>query len=109
MERADEGVRGRARHPKRLKADAYGYASEGKYSREIEQLHRIDRFGLEAITGRKVFYYGEYIRMIYAENIAAAYKMRATSKNWVEWAASNPKAAAMLAEAEKLYAARNSE
>jgi hypothetical protein len=90
-----------------VKADAYAYASEGLYSLEIEKLHRIERFGLEPVTGRRVFLHGEYRRLIAAENIAAAYENRKRSANWTEWQQSNPKLADLLFEAEKLDATRN--
>lgn len=77
------------------------HASEGRHSEEIEKLRRIERFGLEAITGRKVFNYNEYKKLIVAENIVYAYNSRKQSVNWVEWAQSNPELAQMLAEIEK--------
>lgn len=107
MGRDYRGLCRRTRNPKRVKADAYAYASEGGYSREIIKLQKIDRFGLEAVTGRRVFYYGEINRLIYAEHIVSAYRSRAQSNNWMEWAASNPRLATMLAEAEKLHAVSN--
>lgn len=85
-----------------MKADAYLYASEGLYSVEIDALTKIDRFGIEAILGRRQFFYGELRRMIYAENLVAAYRSRAQSNNWAEWVASNPVMADVLAEAEKI-------
>jgi hypothetical protein len=87
-----------------VKALAYAHASEGAYSPEIGKLRSIDRFGVEAITGRRVLYAREYRRMMYAENILYAYQSRARSKNWVEWATSNPREFEMLGEAERLYA-----
>jgi hypothetical protein len=69
----------------------------------MEKLKRIDRFGLEAVTGRRVFYFSEIRRLIYAENIVNAYESRARSKNWVEWATTNPRQAELLAEAEILH------
>jgi hypothetical protein len=85
-----------------VKSDAYKHADEGHYSPEIDTLHKIDRFGLEAITGRKQFFYGELRRMIYAENIITAYKSRAQSNDWAKWIKDNPTAAEMLAEAEMI-------
>jgi hypothetical protein len=70
-----------------VKALAYAHASEGVYSPEIGKLKSIDRFGVEAITGRRVLYFREYRHMIHAENVVAAYKE-----------------ARILAEAEKLHA-----
>ena len=57
---------------------------------------------MEAVTGRRVFYYGELRQMIYAENLITAYNARGNSDKWAEWAESNPDAVAMLVEAEKL-------
>ncbi len=65
-------------------------------------LQKIDRFGPEAITGRRQFYYGELRRLVYAENVIKAYQHRQGSANWAEWAQSNPILAAILSEAEKL-------
>lgn len=86
-----------------MKALAYAHASEGKNSPEIEKLHRIQRFGLEAITGRRIFLLGEYCRLIAAENIVTAFNSRKRATNWAEWSQSNPHMAAILAEVEKLY------
>ncbi len=83
-------------------ADAYLYASEGHYSQEIDTLQKIDRFGVEAILGRRQFYFGELHRLIVAENILTAYQSRARSNNWAEWVSQNPKMANLLIEAEKL-------
>lgn len=83
-------------------ADAFMYASEGHYSQEIDTLNKIDRFGIEAIIGRRQFYYGELRRMILAENIVNAYRTRAKSSNWPAWVQENPVMADILMEAEKL-------
>jgi hypothetical protein len=68
----------------------------------MEFLKRVERFGLEAVTGRRQFYHAEYKRMIYAENIVIAYKSRAREDNWAAWAMSNPAMASILADAEKI-------
>ena len=69
----------------------------------MEFLKRVERFGLEAVTGRRQFYHAEYRRMIYAENIVIAYRSRAKSNgNWAAWAVSNPAMASILADAEKI-------
>ena len=78
------------------------YASEGRYSKEIDILRKIDRFGLQAITGRTQFHFGEFRKMIVAENIVNAYQRRAQSKNWAEWGRDNGTAAELLNEAERL-------
>jgi hypothetical protein len=77
--------------------------SEGLYSREVDKLQKINRFGLEAVTGRRVFYLHELHRLITADNIVNAYRSRRQSKNWAEWTESNPRLAAIVAEAEKLF------
>jgi hypothetical protein len=83
-------------------AYALKYARRERRSPEIETLNQVDRFGLEAVLGRKKFYYGEYRRLIIAENVANAFEARARSKNWAEWANQNPAAAELLARAEQL-------
>mgnify|MGYP003464051790 CR=1 FL=1 len=65
-------------------------------------LAKIDRFGLEAITGRRKFYHGELSRLIIAENIVMAYNSRKQSNNWAKWASDNPEAEKLLIEAELL-------
>lgn len=109
MERSCQDLQRRAgcTRPKRLKAAAYAHACGEGISPEIRKLQRIDRFGLEAVTGRRVLYWRELIHMTYAETIATAYVSRSKSANWTEWAASNPRLAAVLADAEKLYATGN--
>jgi hypothetical protein len=81
-------------------ADAYRKASEGHYSPEYEKLMQIDRFGIEAVTGRKQLYFREYLEMTATENIIHAYQSRKSSKDWVEWARENPSAARILSEVE---------
>ncbi len=85
-----------------MKADAYRFASEGLYSPEIDKLQQIGRFGLEAITGRRVFYYRELRCLLHAENIVRAYRSRAQALNWVTWATDHPGLAELLSEAETL-------
>lgn len=71
------------------------------YCRELDLLAKIDRFGIKAILGRDVFYYGELRRLILAENIRDAYRARAKSENWVTWSTSNPIMAKILVDIEK--------
>lgn len=85
-----------------MKADAYRYASEGIYSREIDIIQKIDRFGIEAILGRRQFYFGELRCLILAENINLAYRSRSRSENWAEWAQKHPDLEQILIEAELL-------
>lgn len=78
------------------------YASKGHYSQEISVLKKIDRFGIEAVLGRRQLYYGELRKMIAAENIVNAYESRQRSENWADWASKNTELAAFLAVVEKL-------
>ena len=71
-------------------------------SHEINRLRLIDRFGIEAITGRRQFYAGELRRMVIAENIQTAYQSRARAKNWAAWVKDNPALADLLDEARQL-------
>lgn len=87
-----------------MKSDAYAYASEGQFSYEMEHLIRINRFGLEAITGRRTILFSEYIRMITAENIVKAFTERMNAESWVTWQKDHPNASKLLTEAEQLYA-----
>lgn len=64
-------------------------------------LAKIDRFGLEAITGRRQFYFGELRRLIIAENIVNAYRGRSRADSWAAWANENPGMAELLAEVER--------
>lgn len=71
------------------------------YSKELDLLAKIDRFGVRAVMGRNTLYYGETRRMILAENIYNAYHARRRSENWAEWAEKNPAMAKILFELEK--------
>ena len=64
-------------------------------------LAKVDRFGVKAITGRDVLYFGELRKLILAENIVHAYHSRRASTNWAEWTQTNPVYAGLLAEIEK--------
>lgn len=52
--------------------------------------------------GRPYFMNAEFRQMLYAENFVIAYQSRAKSQNWTEWVQSNPRAAEMLFEIEKI-------
>jgi hypothetical protein len=62
----------------------------------------IDRFGVDAVLGRRQLYFGETRRMIRAENIEAAYLARKQSKSHAAWANENPALEKILIEAEIL-------
>ncbi len=82
--------------------DALKHAREGRHSPEIAALENIRQFGLEAMTGRRQFYFGEFRRMVTASNIDAAYKARKQSLNWNAWREDNPELARLLKEAEMI-------
>lgn len=71
------------------------------YSKELDLLAKIDRFGVKAVLGHATLYYGEIRRMILAENIYNAYHARRRSENWAAWAEKNPGMAKILFELEK--------
>ena len=85
-----------------MKRDADAHAERGAYSTEIDTAAKIDRWGLEAITGRKQFYFGELRRLIAAENIVTAHKSRAHATDWAAWVRDNSVLASILMDAEKL-------
>ena len=62
----------------------------------------IDRFGAEAVTGRRVLSAGQIRRMVAAENVYNAYMSRKASNDWGKWVNENPRMAAILAEVEGL-------
>ena len=83
-------------------AAAFSYADgSGHLPPEIEILSAIDRFGASSVTGRPYLGAGEIRRMNASESIIRAYRERAQSDNWAEWAASHPQAANLLARATK--------
>jgi hypothetical protein len=67
---------------------------------ELILLSYIDRFGVEAVTGKNILPFGDARRMIVAENIVEAYRDRKKSGNWAEWAEKNPSAAELLRQVE---------
>jgi len=52
------------------------------------------------VTGKKVFMFGDFIRLRVAENVFNAYMSRKQSGNWAAWVESNPRAAQLLADIE---------
>ena len=80
------------------------HTNASRYSRELDLLRKIDRFGVRAILGRDTLYYGELRRMILAENIYNAYFSRKNSEKtgggWAAWSEKNPVMAKILFELE---------
>lgn len=89
-----------------MTAAAYRHADGGKYSSQIRLLQYIDRFGVEAVMGRKQLYAGEMRRMIHAENIVNAYRQR-NQMEAAEFVKENPDMSRMLLEAQKMVEAED--
>ena len=84
-----------------MTAAAYRYADGGNTSPEVRLLSYIDRFGVEAVMGRKTLYAGEMRRMIHAESIVRAYKERSRA-NAADWVKENPEMSDILREAQRM-------
>ena len=84
-----------------MTAAAYIHASGGRYSPEIRLLQYIDRFGVEAVMGRKTLFAREMRRMIHAENLVKAYNERNRS-DAPTWVKDNPEMNKLLYEAQRL-------
>lgn len=77
---------------------AWAYClGDGPSPPEIELLAAIDRFGAASVYGRTLR--AEEIQaMLLVDNVVTAYRSRAASDNWAEWAARNPAANLLLTE-----------
>jgi hypothetical protein len=73
---------------------AYLYAEDSAHfpkPSELKLLEYIDRFGVEAVTGRKTLGAGELLRMIAAQNIVQAYRDKQAHKDgWAAWQQQHP-------------------
>ena len=82
---------------------AYKYAKfGGEEPKELKLLGLVDRFGVEPVFGRKQLTAMELRTMLVAENVYQAYKSMKSSKDASKWAADNPGAQKIIAEAERL-------
>lgn len=70
--------------------------------RELRLLHAVDRYGVEAVFGRKQLYAGEMRRMNYAENLVNIFNSRKAAMNVVVWTQSNPAQALFLEDADRV-------
>ena len=68
---------------------------------DLRLLNYIDRFGVEAVMGRKVLYAHEMRRMIHSENLVNGYKERSKA-NAAEWVEKNQGMAKLLREAQRM-------
>ena len=85
-------------------AEAYAYAEDPSHESapaEIGIARAIDRFGVEAVTGKKILRPGLISRIAIAESIVTAYKARSKAENWVAFSGENPELAALLIKAEQ--------
>ena len=86
-----------------MKVAAYAYADGGgPIPDELVLAWSIDRYGVEAIFGRPLSFQ-EVRTMTLADNVYSAFKERARSENWAEWAGKFPDKARLLADAGRLY------
>lgn len=74
-------------------------AEGGSPPEEIILLNHIDRFGVEAVMGCRTLGAGIIRRMNAADNIVRAYRSRASSENWAEWAEKNQQLSHLLNDA----------
>ena len=89
--------RGGRRTPKRLTARAFRYAEgDGPAPAELEGAQLVDRFGAAAVFGKDLLSVRDMRRMSTVENIVNAYRARAQSENWAEWAQANPALSRLL-------------
>lgn len=86
-------------------ADAYLYAETGTHPPlEYLLLNYIDRFGVEAVLGRRILSAGEIRRMNAVENVVEAFRARKAEMdggNVAKWATKNPDAARLLSDIER--------
>ena len=81
---------------------AYMYADVGSPSSEFKLISQIDRFGVEAVLGRRQLTAKEIIHMRMADNIVRYYQARAQSENWAEGAAAHKEGNRILIYCERL-------
>jgi hypothetical protein len=94
---------GGSRSPKRIAAAAYAYAcGDGPQPRELYLINCIDRFGVEAVLGRKVLGSKEIKLMAIAENISRWYDERKKAENPADWAKDNDNESSALTVAHSL-------
>lgn len=92
--------------------EAYLYVDSDKPSsipHELVDLPYIDRFGVEAVYGRKTLSAKEIRNMLIAENVVNAYNARraAMGDNVAKWASENESAARLLSDIEDLLDGEN--
>ena len=81
---------------------AYLFADVGSPSQEVKLLSQIDRFGVEAVMGRRQLSAKEIIHMRTAGNIVGYYQSMIQAENRAEWAAANKEGSSILTQCERL-------
>ena len=82
-------------------ASAYANAEGGHYSKELEDLYLIERFGVQAIKNRQYLGKKELKDMLLAEGVKNSYLEKENSDNVVEWIETNPERADLVHAAYK--------
>ena len=83
-------------------SSAYAFAEGGEPTDELMLGWAIDKYGVQSVYGRTLSFHE--IRMLdMADNVVRAYRERAQSENWAQWAEKNHAKARLLGRAVKLY------
>lgn len=78
-------------------AEAYAYAEgNGELPKELKLAQYIDRFGVEAVTGKKVLGARDIYRITVAENVVRAYADVKKASSYPAWANEHPEMAKLL-------------
>ena len=81
-------------------AEALAFAQgDGQQPDELRLANAITRFGLEAVTGKRVLRPGLLRRITMAENVVAAFEIRAKAENWAAFRNEYPDLAELLFKA----------
>ena len=62
----------------------------------------IDKYGVEAITGKRILRPGLLRRIRHVRTIINAFELRKKAESWSAWGSENPELADILVEAERL-------
>jgi len=79
-------------------AAARRYAEDGQRCTELNLLHAIERFGVQAIMGRPMLYAKEIRSMLLAERVVNVIQAVNNSDDWPAFAREHPKDAALYTE-----------
>jgi hypothetical protein len=83
-------------------AEALAYAQgDGPQPDELRLANAITRFGVEAVTGKRILRPGLLRRITMAENVVAAFEIRAKAENWAAFGNQYPDLAELLFRAQE--------